>query len=194
MNTLLSRPAEVKLLPDMAKRLSVVIACEDPLGVASAPQICSHMLEQLGENRAFTIRAWPFSRLANPAIALESASAAVAADFVVVAARHPTAELPMPVRAWLERWLAQKADRKMTLVAVFTQARGQPSHESAAVSCLKHIADEAGSAFFALHYEDEVPWHPESSEEIWLRAGVSPSLLQEILNRPIRPPRWGINE
>src|SRR5438477_1817636 len=104
MNALLLKPAESKLLPYVTKRLSVVIACEDWLAVQSAAQIRSQVIEQLGEDRDFETQAWRFSELENPAVALESATAAAEADFVVVASRS-LAPLPMTVKAWLERWL-----------------------------------------------------------------------------------------
>jgi hypothetical protein len=155
----LEKGARHSPLAQSTKPFSIVMACEEPVAAEKAIQICSQVTQQIGAEFETNIQSWLFEKLGNETAMLESAAAAAVADLVVVAV-GATRELPLPVKAWIERWLARKSPGETGLAAVMIGTPDQPGTKSTASSYLEHVAKEAGLAFFIARLDLPYPAKP----------------------------------
>ncbi len=96
---------------------NVVIAYEDFDTGKHARKTYDFLVENLGPQCHFTNQMWKFDVLRIPKLREMAANDAVLADLIIVSS-HGGEELPGPVKAWLESWLAQKGN-PIALVALF---------------------------------------------------------------------------
>jgi hypothetical protein len=126
---------------------NVLIAYEDFETGKLARKTYDFLAGNLGRGCQFSNQMWKFDVLNIPKLREMAARDAVLADIVIISS-HGGDELPGPVRAWMESWLAQKGN-PTALVALF----GCPSQESPKTRPIRtYLADAArrgGIDFFA---------------------------------------------
>ncbi|MGA2657573.1 MAG: hypothetical protein ABSH34_08635 [Verrucomicrobiota bacterium] len=126
---------------------NVLIAYEDFEAGKHARKTYDFLAGNLGRGCQFTNQMWKFDVLNIPKLRDMAARDAVLADIVIISS-HGGEELPGPVRAWMESWLAQKGN-PVALVALFDC----PSEESPKTERIRtYLADaarKAGIDFFA---------------------------------------------
>ncbi len=192
MNALLLKPADLKLLPDVAKPFSVFAAFDDSLARRKAIQIYSRLVEQFAADFDFDCGWWSFDQLNQTYIAEEAARVAAQADLVIIAAAG-SEDLPSHIKLWIEMWLAKKGVQETALVVTIGVTTRQEHPMTAAHAYLAKVAHQVGLDYFPAQFQLPKPMPCCTIEAILARAETVTPLLERILHWP-PPPRGGINE
>jgi len=99
---------------------SVVVLYEDVATRDAAVELCDTLTARFGAELEFEFTWWGFRYLAEEEIAKQAASAALAADLILVSVRKPE-DLPLEVKAWFERWLSDREPAEGALVVLQTE-------------------------------------------------------------------------
>lgn len=191
MNALLQKPAELKLLCDVAKPFTAVVAYDDPLARRNAIRFYSWLVQEFGDELNFDSGWWSFEQLSQSRIAKKAAGVTMGADMVVISTASQ--DLPGHAKLWIEAWLAGKGEQDMALVALVGAANSRKRPATMAHAYLELVAQQAGLSYFANQFQLPEPMSASTIEAIQLRAETVTPLLKEILHS--RPsPHWGINE
>jgi hypothetical protein len=174
---------------------NVVIAHEDFDTGKHARKTCDFLAGNLGPGCQFTNQMWKFDVLSIPKLREMAARDAGLADIVIISS-HGGDELPGPVRAWMESWLARKGD-PIALVALFNCPNGQSPNTQPIRTYLADAARKAGIDFFA--QPDD--WPGRRNGEGPLPDGRdfglndrTPSTLASLEQGDLSLAHWGINE
>ena len=138
-----------KALPaesDPASELKVVIVCEDLECGKYAKELQDQLLLALRSKVQFVPEAWTFRSLQRPELQDLARREITDADIILFSTRGD-AEVPMPIRSWLEERLAQP-ERPKALVALFGPAKVHARAE-ATRHYLEDIASRGRLDFFA---------------------------------------------
>jgi hypothetical protein len=193
MNAATFELVERKLIANTTKPLSVILAFDGDVAHNKARQFFAHLLEEFEEELDLESGCWSFAQLCQERFAEEAARAAATADLIGFVSAAP-GDLPFPVKAWIERWLAKKEDRDAALVALVGRESGGAQTPSPMQQYLEHIAKEAGLSFFPGTFALPEAAPRFAPETIRARAETRTALIETILNYVPPPPRWGINE
>lgn len=192
MNSLLIAPAEPKLLPKTSAAFSVVMAYDEAIAGRTATRLYRRLVGQFGIELEFRYHSWNFQELKNPSTAEEAALFAAEANLIIVATVNSDV-LPWQVKAWIEESISQKQDESALAVLVGnTTSAKLPNMD--VNEHLRSVAEEANVTFFSTVFEVPNSATAYSLVEPMKRYEAPNSVLEEILNRPPPPPRWGINE
>ena len=172
---------------------SVVVVCEDAAIHAHALTLCDHLMKEYWTEVEFEFGWWLFAGLGDPQKALAAARAAADADMIVFAT-HPEGDLPEPVKAWVEAWLAARGEREGALIGLVREADGTKSSASPKHAYLREIAHQA-----KLDFLSEMPLMvpgtiPNDTDTAARRASQVTSVLDEILHQSRPPSHYGLNE
>jgi hypothetical protein len=174
---------------------TVVIAHEDIDTGKQARKTCDFLAGNLGRGCQFTNQMWKFDLLDIPKVREMAAREAVLADMVIISS-HGGAELPVPVRAWMESWLAQKGN-PVALVALFDCPDEESSKTLPIRTYLADAARKAGIDFFS--QPDSLPGR--ANEEVPLPNrhdfglnGRTSFTLAGWEQQDLGSAYWGINE
>ena len=126
---------------------NVLIAYEDFEAGKHARKTYDFLAGNLGRGCQFTNQMWKFDVLNIPKLRDMAARDAVLADIVIISS-HGGEELPGPVRAWMESWLAQKGN-PVALVALFDCPHEESPKTGPIRTYLADAARKAGIDFFA---------------------------------------------
>lgn len=191
MNALLRKPEELKLLCDVAKPFTAVVAYDDSLARRNAIRFYSWLVQEFGDELDFDSGWWSFEQLSQPRIAEKAAGVTMGADMVVIST--VSQDLPGHAKLWIEAWLAGKGEQDMALVALVGAANSRKRPATVAHAYLERVAQQAGLSYFANQFQLPEPMSASTIEAIQFRAETVTPLLKEILHS--RPsPHWGINE
>jgi hypothetical protein len=171
----------------------LVIAFDDTTARQRAAQVYDHLAQQLLDDYDFQCSWWRIEHLLNPELNEQAADAAADANMVILSLR---ADRPLSAafKAWLPRWLARKGSQKCALVVLLSTS-GEPTEEARRLqSYLQQVARQARMDFFTHTYPLPREEDDYSVETVTRRATAVTPLLEEILDRRIPIPRWGINE
>ena len=193
MNAATFELVERKLIANTTKPLSVILAFDGDVAHKKARQFFAHLLEEFEEEFELESSWWSFEQLCQERFAEAAARAAASADVIGFVSAAP-GDLPFPVKAWIERWLAKKEDRDAALVALVGRESDGTQTPSPMQQYLEHIAKEAGLAFFPGTFALPQGAPRFMPETILARAETRTALMETILNYVPPPPRWGINE
>ena len=172
---------------------NVVIAYDQAESASRAMRLVDGLVAEFGNDFIVHRDLWRFDILALPAVREETSASAAHADLVVIAAAAD-AELPVPVKNWLERWSAESFPGTTALAAVL-QARPSLDPDASSVHCyLQALAREAGHEFFTRRFAAPSAAPGWSFEQIQKHANQPSSVLLGILERSRFLPCRGINE
>jgi len=121
----------------------VVIAYETVAAALHAKE----MSERLAAELKSECGVWKMDLLAHPPLGRQAASAAAAADMIIIAARS-AGELPLHVKDWIESWLPQKASGPSVLVALVGEEHEAWPEPPPLCAYLAQIAERASMDFF----------------------------------------------
>jgi hypothetical protein len=122
-----------------------VLIYQDLAAGKRANEFCDKLARRLEDDCGISQQMWNFNVLAVPEIRNIAASAAAAADIVVLSISSATA-LPAKVKEWIEMWLWLVDLTRPALVALF----GSPSGTNeAVVAYLRNAARRKGIDFFS---------------------------------------------
>jgi hypothetical protein len=167
---------------------SVVVVYEDATTRERAVTFCDQLVSQYWETYEFDVSWWPFTLLNAAPATEEAAEKAAQADLIVFSAT-PEGDFPLPVKAWVERWLSRRGEREGMLVGLMEQLADGGDQEGA-----KHCYLRKAARRGAMDYLTRVPPDislaiPDSFDAYTERAAQVTSLLDGILHQPPPPPR-----
>jgi hypothetical protein len=196
MQCLLSSPNRLGASDlDASPTFNVVIAYEDFDTGKHAKRTYDFLVENLGRECQFTNQMWKFDVLSIPKLREMAAKDAVQADIIIVSS-HGGDELPEPVKAWIESWLAEKGNVN-ALVALFDCPDEDSLKTRRIRTYLADVAERGGMEFFA--QPDDWPGRRTGTGPLQSRhdSDLDPktsSTLTSVLQQDTGFPRWGINE
>ena len=126
--------------------LKIVIVCEDLECGKYAKELQDQLLLSLRSRIKFVPEAWTFRALQHPELQDLARREITEADIILFSTRGD-AEVPMPIRSWLEERFAQP-DRPKALVALFGPEK-VPDRAEATRHYLEDIASKGRLDFFA---------------------------------------------
>jgi hypothetical protein len=153
-----------------------------------ALKFCDALVQRFWAIAELDVHGVSVSELEDQAAFRNSSAKAVGARFVVFALR-PGGEMPFSVCDWIESWLALRGDREGAIVALNDPGTGLGTLISAKFVHLRNVANRT-----AMDYLTELPSSPmypipDSLESYSARADQVTSVLDQILHRPVPPPR-----
>jgi len=125
---------------------NLVIIYEDMAAGKRAKHFCENLMRDLDEASLGIKDLWSFKVLDIPHVRRTAAEASAIAD-VVILALNGHAELPDGIKAWMEQWSKQEADRKPILLALFGASDDTQEAVVATRAFLGAIAETAGLTF-----------------------------------------------
>lgn len=162
---------------------SVVVVYEDAAAREQAVDFCDQLVKRFWARFEFDVNWWSFGLLAQEATAAEAAERAARADLVILSSLRQ-GDFPLPVKEWIETWLACRGDREGMLAGLVDPMAGGLSsgRETEKHQYLRRIAHRG-----AMDYLTQVPqniWHsiPESVDSYTQRAAQVSGVLDEILH------------
>lgn len=170
------------------KTWSVVVVFEDKRAREKAVKFCGQLVERHWASCEFGMTWLTFSALEDVGAARDAAAKIRGADIVVFAAR---AEGPLPsaVTEWVEGWLANRQDREGMLAALIDSGPIPSGWAADKHSWLRNVAHRAGMDYVTQVPQDITRPIPDSLDSFSERAEQVTSVLDEILHKPVPPPR-----
>jgi hypothetical protein len=171
----------------------VVIIYDDRSAAKRAMKFFSELVRQFGDEFEFHCEIWRFDWLDLPKVHAAAVLESSVADLLIVAAQGD-ADLPAPVKDWLNRCIAEKTPGSAGLVAMLESHQSANDIQSRTRQFLQSAANRGGLDFF-LHEVDLPEIRRElTSKDVQERANTISRVLEGILqqNKPSR--RWGGNE
>ena len=175
--------------------VNVVIAYEDFETGKHAKKTYDFLVEHLGRDCQFSNQMWKFDALSISKLREMAAKDAVMADIIIISSRGAD-ELPQPVRAWIDSWLAEKGNA-IALVALFGCPGDGALKTHGIRACLADVARRGGMEFFA--QPDGWPGRRPGEGAFPLErdpdlSGGTLSSLAGVVRQDLGCPHWGINE
>jgi hypothetical protein len=125
----------------------VVIVYEDYAAGRSAVDTYQRLLAEFGTEFDFRISIWRFDVVESPKLMQHAVCDAVKADVIIVATHHD--ELPIPIKQWVDAWVAEKGGQPALLIALLNSEGGDADRPSRALEYLRKAAVSAGMDFLA---------------------------------------------
>jgi len=174
---------------------NVVIAYEDFETGKQAKKACDFLTENLGPDCHVNNQMWKFDVLGLAKLREMAAKDAAAADIIIISCRGDN-ELPEPLKAWIELWLAEKG-KALALVALLDRPQDHLFQSRAVRDYLAGVAKRANMAFFSQPEsglgESNMDEHFKLGDRSKRQDRASTALAGAVY-RDHSLPRWGINE
>jgi len=170
----------------------LVVAYADRATRARALQLYDHLAGQLLDDYDFKCAWWKFDHLGDPALREHAVDDAADANMIVLSVQGQK-DLPALGKAWIEDWLPRRDNRKSALVALVAADEPEAANQGL-ISYLQSVARVARMDFFTHAFGQEKRAATVAMERLTARASIVTPMLEEILQRRIPAPRWGINE
>ena len=171
----------------------VVVIYDDRSAARRAMRFFSELVREFGDEFEFHCDLWRFDWLDLPQVRAAAVLESSVADLLIVCAQCD-ADLPGPVKDWLNRCIAEKTPGSGGLVAMLESHRSAYDIQTRTRHFLQSAANRGGLDFF-LHEVDLPETRRElTSKDVQERANTISRVLEEILrqNKPSR--RWRGNE
>jgi len=171
----------------------VVVIYDDTSAARRAMKFFSELVREFGDEFEFHRELWRFDWLESPKIRAAAVLESSVADLLIVSAQCD-ADLPAPVKDWLNRCIAEKTPGSAGLVAMLESQRSWNDMRCRTRQFLQSAANRGGLDFF-LHEVDLPGVMPElTSKDVQERANTISVVLEGILQRNKPSHRWGGNE
>jgi hypothetical protein len=171
----------------------VVVVCDDRSAARRAMKFFNELVREFGDEFEFHCELWRFDWLDVPKIRAAAVLESSVADLLIISAQCD-ADLPAPVKDWLNRCIAEKTPGSSGLVAMLESHRSRNDMQCRTRQFLQSAANRGGLDFF-LHEVDLPEIRPAStSNDARDGAIIVSSALEGIRqqNKPSR--RWRGNE
>ena len=171
----------------------VVVIYDDRSTARRAMKFFSELVREFGDEFEFHCDLWRFDWLDLPKVRAAAVLESSVADLLIVCAQCD-ADLPAPVKDWLNRCVAEKTPGSAGLVAMLESHRTGHYIQGRTRHFLQSAANRGGLDFF-LHEVDLPEIRRElTSKDVQERANTISRVLEGILqqNKPSR--RWRGNE
>jgi len=164
----------------------VVVLCEDASTREKAVEVCEHLTAQFGDEMMFAVSYW---KLADLAAATRHSAAKAAADSDIIVFFTHGDDLPPRVADWLDLCATHRIKREGAMGVLLVE----PISPTASIGVLLSRLEVAAARLRV----DFLPLLPAASGDfsgLDDRAQAVTSLLREILDPPLPPSHWGLNE
>lgn len=131
-----------------APQFKVVVAFDDMAASSSAMRTCDYVVQQLGEDIVVRRKVVDLEDEPDESELAAAARDAANADMVIVSTKED-AQLPAPMRRWLDQWSAQRPQREGALVAILNRDERGLSHSQSVRDQLASLARQANMDFFS---------------------------------------------
>jgi hypothetical protein len=166
---------------------SIVVVYEDAAARERAVAFCDQLVSRYWAQLEFNLSWCSFAVLEDAGSANDAAQKAVCADLVAFAT-SPEGDLPLPVKTWVETWLARRGDREGILVGLLEPVVGAGGLEGPKHHYLRRAARH-GAMDYLTHVPQDISFSiPESLDSYTERADQVTSLLDDILRQQVPPP------
>lgn len=178
---------ETDVKPERRSTSSVVVLYEDLAAREHAVQFCDCLVEKFWTSCAFDIDWWAFELLSEPSAASQAREKASQAGWVVVAVAQ-CGRLALEVKAWIEKWLANRANQQEGTLIGLLPAHLDQADVDETDTYLRNVAHRAG-----MDYLTKVPHAishpiPDSLDSYSQRAQCVTGVLDDILHYRCKPP------
>jgi hypothetical protein len=158
----------------------VIVIYDDRSAALLAMKFFSELVREFGDEFEFHCEFRRFDWLDLPKVSAAAVLDGSVADLLIVSARCG-ADLPAPVKDWLNRCIAEKTPGSAGLVAMLESLRSWNDMQCRTPQFLRRGANGGGLAFF-LHEVDLPEVRPElTSNDVQERANTVSSVLEGIL-------------
>ncbi len=166
----------------------VVAIYEEARCREQAMKFCDALVQRFWTTAELSIHGVSVTELNDHAHFRNSSAKAVGARFIIFALR-PGGEMPATVCDWIESWLALRGDREGAIVALNDPGTDFGTFVSPKFVYLRNVANRT-----AMDYLTELPASaiysiPDSLDSYSARADQVTSVLDQILHKPVPPPR-----
>lgn len=158
----------------------MMVVYEDAATRLCAERLFRRLFENLEDEYDFQGHWNSFAELSDPVTHDEAASAAAAADMIMVSLRTGR-EVPPHADSWVEAWLNRKEDRPSALVALVQERADSPQSIWPVRSYLQTVA-RLGRMDFFFHSSEMTPELPKSIYAIRQRSEAITPALEESLS------------
>ena len=178
----------MQVTSDTKPHWPIVAVYEDERCRDQAMKFCDALVHRFWATAELDVHGSSLSDLEDHSTFRISSAKAVGARFIVFALR-PGGEMPTAVCNWIESWLALRGDREGAIVALNDPGTGMGTFVSPKFVYLRNVANRT-----AMDYLTELPSSvmypiPDSLESYSARADTVTSVLDQILHKPVPPPR-----
>jgi hypothetical protein len=167
---------------------SVAVIYEDNPAREWGVGFCDQLVGRFWDRCEFNVGWWSLDMLKDAATAREAAANAAAADIIVVAAA-PEGDFPLHAKNWLDLWLDQRGQREGMLVSLTGAQESARVLEGRREAFLRNVAHRAAMDYLTHVPPDLSRAMPDSLDSFNTRAETVTGLLDDILHRPVPPPR-----
>jgi hypothetical protein len=167
---------------------NVVIAYEDFETGKNAKKTYDFLVEHLGDECVFSNQMWKFDVLSLPKLKEMAITDVREADIIIVSA-HGDNDLSVPVKEWIEQWLAEKP-HAIALVGLFD---AESYLQNLSSTYLADVARRGGMEFFS----QPGVWPGEKRAALAAegdRADRTISVLAEMVQQDSNNSHWGISD
>jgi hypothetical protein len=171
----------------------IVIAYENLAAGLRAKEMTERLAAQLESELEVKSDLWKFEMLDHPQLRGHAATAAAAADMVVVSTGRSD-ELPAHVQTWIDDWLPLKKGGVTALVALVDPATESPGKPSRLCAYLRQVAEEGGMDFFSQPAVSRRGRWDDSFATLQPWAKDSSLVLDGAFQDPPAWRGWGIND
>ena len=172
---------------------NVVVIYDDRSANRRAMKFFNELVREFGDEFEFHCEIWRFDWLELPKVRAAAVLESSVADLLIVSAQCD-ADLPAPVKDWLNRCIEEKTPGSAGLVAMLESHRSWNEMQCRTRQFLQRAANRGGLDFF-LHEVDLPEVRPElTSKDVQERANTVSNVLEGILRRNKPSRRWRANE
>jgi hypothetical protein len=164
----------------------IIVIYENNECRGDAVSFCDSLVKRFWSTCEFDITWLSFADLADDGLFRAGTAQAASASLIIFSMR-PGSEMPAPVRAWAEAWLAQRADREGSIVGLRDPGHLPGGGVSQNFVYLRSVAHRAGLDYLTELPEEIRQTIPERLESYSERAQQVTSILDQILQQKIAP-------
>jgi hypothetical protein len=166
----------------------VMVIYEDSRSRKEALQFCDQLMARFWSRAQFEIFWFSFTDLQDET-AFQSALSNMVKAGLIMFAMVPEGRIPAPVREHLEMWLKQRGEREGTIIGVQDPGGLSEARMSDKYLYLRDLAHRAGMDYLTQLPDTISHPIPDSFESYSQRADQVTTVLDQILHKPIAPPR-----
>jgi hypothetical protein len=144
---------------------TVLIMYEDFGTGKRAKKGLDYVAKELGNDFEFSYSMWRLDILQDPKLNVLAAPALAEADLLIISL-HGEGHIPAKIRVLIDTWLAEKAYRDRTLVALFESKTS--AIRSSVYACLANLARQHGLDFFEQAVSEAEDQEEPSLKLVWV--------------------------
>jgi hypothetical protein len=140
--------------PPAKPTCTILVAYDDRAAAQKGMDVYYQLFHRFEGDFEFRCNLWRFDVLGDAAMQRIAVRDATQADLIVLSTRT-LADLPEPVKAWIETWSPRKLNTDSALVWLSSRTPGAVEGPRSLAQYLREVAQRSGMEFFAYAGEEE---------------------------------------